>query len=94
MILAVLLFFGLSPRLVVLFIAILTDWFSRAYDTKAWPILGFFFMPYTTLAYMAGILNSHTGSLSGPWVFLVVFAVLLDFANNASVSASRSNSSA
>jgi hypothetical protein len=34
-------------------------------------------MPYTTLAYMAAMLNNH-GELSGAWIVLVVVAVFFD----------------
>ncbi len=42
-----------------------------------WPLLGFLFMPYTTLAYMAAMLNNHH-ELSGAWIVLVVVAVFFD----------------
>ena len=44
-----------APRLVMFFIFLLTNWFASAYQTVIWPLLGFLFMPYTTLAYMAAI---------------------------------------
>jgi hypothetical protein len=66
-----------SPRLVLLFIYLLTDWFSKSFATSTWPILGFLFMPFTTLAYMAAMINNgHV--LSGWWVVLVIVAVLVD----------------
>ncbi|HBC88142.1 MAG TPA: hypothetical protein DCZ94_14425 [Lentisphaeria bacterium] len=65
------------PR-VLMFVALLfTDWFGRSFDTHLWPILGFVFMPYTTLAYMAAMLNNNH-SLSGGWLALFIFAVLVD----------------
>lgn len=65
------------PRVLMLFLVLLTDWFGRAYETRVWPILGFVFMPYTTLAYMAAMLrNNH--SLSGGWIALFIVAVLFD----------------
>ena len=65
------------PRLVMIFIAIFTHWFRAAFDTLLWPILGFLFMPYTTLAYMAAMLNNnHT--VNGGWLALVIFAALVD----------------
>jgi len=68
------------PRVLIFFIWLLTDWFSRGFETVVWPVLGFLFMPYTTLAYLAAMLrNDH--SLSGWWVVLVVFAVLVDLSH-------------
>ncbi|MGD2175504.1 MAG: hypothetical protein PVJ27_08880 [Candidatus Brocadiaceae bacterium] len=66
----------LVPRLTMFFIWLLTDWFSQAFETVVWPLLGFFFMPYTTLACMAAVLRN--GSVSGWWIALVVLAVLVD----------------
>jgi hypothetical protein len=64
------------PRVVMVFILLLTDWFARAYDTVLIPLLGFIFMPYTTLAYMAAMLNA--GRLSGGWLVLVIVAAVVD----------------
>ena len=64
------------PRLAMVLILIFTDWFSRAYDSVLWPVLGFLFMPYTTLAYMAAQLNA--GELRGWWMALFIVAILID----------------
>lgn len=65
------------PRVTMVFVFLLTGWFGRAYDTVVWPLLGFFFMPYTTLAYMAAMLGNNR-SVSGWWLVLVILAVLAD----------------
>jgi hypothetical protein len=65
------------PRVVMFFIFLLTNWFTQAYQTTIWPLLGFLFMPYTTLAYMAAMLNNNH-QLSGAWIVLVVVAVFFD----------------
>jgi hypothetical protein len=65
------------PRLVMIGILIFTNWFSAAFATVFWPILGFLFMPYTTLAYMAAMLRNHH-SVDGGWLVLVVVAVFVD----------------
>jgi len=70
----------LVPRVVLIFIWFLTDWFTRAFETTLWPVLGFLFMPYTTLAYMGAML-AGAGSVSGWWLVLVVVAVLVDLGN-------------
>ncbi len=67
----------LMPRVVMFFILLLTNWFQQAYQTVLWPLLGFFFMPYTTLAYMAAMLNNNH-QLSNGWLVLVIIAVILD----------------
>jgi hypothetical protein len=65
------------PRLVLFLIWLFSDYLGRAYATVLWPLLGFLFMPLTTLAY-AWAMNSNNGSVSGLYLVLVVFAVLID----------------
>jgi hypothetical protein len=65
------------PRFVMAMIFIFTNWFSAAFNSALWPILGFLFMPYTTLAYMAAMLNNHH-TVNGGWMALVVIAALVD----------------
>ena len=67
----------LLPRVVMFFIWLLTDWFGRAFEGWILPLLGFFFMPYTMLAYMAAMLNNNQ-QLSGGWLVLLIVAVIVD----------------
>jgi hypothetical protein len=69
----------LAPRVVMVFIFLLTDWFSRAYETVLWPVLGFIFMPYLTMAYMA--MKLHHGAMTGWWLALVIVAAIVDAAH-------------
>ena len=64
------------PRVVIVLVWLFSGYLGRAYQTPLWPILGFVFMPLTTLAYALAI-NSH-GSLSGFYLFIFIIAVLLD----------------
>ena len=65
------------PRVLMIIAFLMTDWFGRAFETQVWPVLGFLFMPYATLAYMAAMLNNnHT--LSGGWLVLFVVAIVVD----------------
>lgn len=64
------------PRLVMVVMVLAGDYLGRAYQTVLWPLLGFIFMPYTTLAY-AWAKNSH-GSVDGVYLGVVVLAVLVD----------------
>ena len=66
----------LAPRVVMVFIFLLTNWFARAYETTVWPVLGFLFMPYLTMAYMA--MKLHSGALTGWWLALVIAAAVID----------------
>lgn len=66
----------LFPRFAMILLIIFSDYMGRAYDTILWPVLGFIFLPYTTLAY-AFAQNQH-GSVEGLYLALVVVAVLFD----------------
>jgi hypothetical protein len=43
----------ISPRLVLVVMAVFSDVLSRAFDGWVVPLLGFFLLPWTTLAYAA-----------------------------------------
>jgi hypothetical protein len=71
----------LLPRVTMFFIWLLTDWFSRAYESILWPFLGFFFMPYTTLVYMAAMLNNNR-QIDAGWLVAIVIAVVVDLSHH------------
>jgi hypothetical protein len=64
------------PRVVIVCLAVFTHYLGAAYQSLLWPLLGFFFMPYTTLAY-AWAKNS-SGSVDGWYLVVVILAVLAD----------------
>lgn len=64
------------PRIVILLLAVCSNFLGNAYDSALWPVLGFFFMPFTTLAYALAI--NQAGSVDGLYLVLVVIAVLVD----------------
>jgi hypothetical protein len=66
----------LFPRIALSLVWIFSNYLGRAYQTVIWPVLGFIFMPLTTLAY-AWAMNSH-GSVSGFPFAVVLFAALVD----------------
>jgi hypothetical protein len=65
-----------APRLTIVLMVIFTDYIGRAYDTLLWPLLGFIFMPTTTLAY-AWAINAR-GELVGLHLAVFIVAVLID----------------
>jgi hypothetical protein len=65
----------LFPRLTLIVMAIFTDWIGRSFDWMVIPFLGWFFMPYTTLAYIAAQLH---GGLQDWWIVLFILAILAD----------------
>jgi hypothetical protein len=64
------------PRLVLALLFFFTNFLSRAYHGMLIPLLGFFFLPLTTLVY-AWIVNSGAG-LQGIYVVAIVICVLAD----------------
>lgn len=65
-----------TPRFAIILVVIFSDYIGDAYETTIWPLLGFFFMPLTTLSY-AFAMNSN-GSVEGMHLVLVVVTALLD----------------
>ncbi len=66
------------PRVAIVLVVIFSDWLGEAFDTTLWPLLGFFFMPYTTLAYALAWHMQPEGSVTGIGLVVVVIAVLMD----------------
>ena len=66
----------LAPRFAIVLVVVFSDYIGRAYETTLWPLLGFLFMPLTTLAY-AWAINS-SGAVAGVQLVVVVIAVLMD----------------
>ena len=64
------------PRVAIILVVIFSDYIGTAYQTTIWPLLGFFFMPVTTLAYAWAMHSS--GSVAGLQLFVVIIAVLID----------------
>jgi hypothetical protein len=65
------------PRIVMVLLWLFTDYMHRAFQTALWPLLGFIFAPFTTLAW-AFAMNSNGGKIDGIYLILVIIAVLLD----------------
>ena len=77
----VVLFALISPRLALFFVWIFSDWLSRAFDSWWLPLLGFFLLPWTTLAY-AAMYVLGTNEVSGFEWFIVVLAFLADLSSH------------
>jgi hypothetical protein len=65
----------IAPR-VALLLAGCAGAFAGVWDTLLWPVLGFLFMPYTTLAY--GLAYAYGSGMDGIWLVLTIVAVLFD----------------
>ena len=73
----VVLFALISPRLALFFVAVFSDLLSRAFDSWFIPLLGFFLLPWTTLAY-AVMWDLGTNGVTGFEWFIVILAFLAD----------------
>ena len=69
----------ISPRLALVAVWLATDILSRAFDGVLLPLLGFFLLPWTTLAY-ALMWDYGTNEVSGFEIAIVVVAFLADLA--------------
>lgn len=61
----------LTPRFVLVVVWLFSDYLNRAFESGWWPVLGFVFLPTTTIAY-AVARNSFTTRSGGLEVFGVV----------------------
>jgi hypothetical protein len=67
----------LTPRTIMVLLWLFTDYLSRAFDSFLWPVLGFFLLPTTTMAYAVAQNEFH--GVKG-WGFAIVIAgVMVDF---------------
>jgi hypothetical protein len=66
-----------APRLALVLMALFNDEITRAFD-GSWllPLVGWFLLPFTTLAYV--LLHWYFGDVSGFGWFLVALAFLTD----------------
>jgi len=86
-IIALLLLIGPRTAMIVLWFM---DYFKGIFETTIWPILGFIFMPCTTLAY-AFTMHENNRQIDGGWVILMIIAALFDLGMYSSSSRSRSS---
>ena len=64
------------PRVVLILMFLLSTYLERAYHGLVLPILGFIFLPLTTIIY-AWIVNSHE-PIAGIYLVILVIAVIID----------------
>lgn len=65
------------PRVVLVLLFLLSNYLQRAYHDLILPILGFLFLPLTTLVY-AWMINSHRSLELGVNLIILIVAVLID----------------
>jgi hypothetical protein len=78
----------ISPRLALFAIWIFSDLLSRAFDSWVVPLLGFFLLPWTTLAY-AVMWSVGTDKVFGLEWFIVILAFFVDLSSYAQSDRAR-----
>jgi hypothetical protein len=84
----VVLFAFISPRLALFALFLFSDLLSRAFDSWFVPFLGFFLLPWTTLAY--AVMWSSSNHVNGFEWFIVILAFVIDLGSYARGSKERS----
>jgi hypothetical protein len=74
------LFALISPRLALFFLWLFSDVLEDSYEEWIVPLIGFFILPWTTLAY-AVMYVSGANEVSGFEWFIVAFAFFVDLAS-------------
>jgi hypothetical protein len=77
----------LSPRLALFAIFLFSDLLSRAFDSWFVPFLGFFLLPWTTLAY--AVMWASSNRVYGFEWFIVILAFFFDVGSYASRNRAR-----
>jgi hypothetical protein len=72
----------ISPRLALFALFLFSNMLDRAYDSWLLPLIGFFLLPWTTLAY-AVMWDTGTSKVDGFEWFIVILAFLADLASYA-----------
>jgi hypothetical protein len=80
----------LSPRLALFAIFLFSDLLSRAFDSWFVPFLGFFLLPWTTLAY--AVMWASSDHVYGFEWFIVILAFAIDLTSYARSDRLRSRS--
>lgn len=65
------------PRVLLLGLWFLTNWFEGLFDTLLWPVLGFIFLP-TTLFWYTAVQHWYGGEWGTLAIIGIVIALLID----------------
>ena len=72
----------ISPRLAIFAVWLFSNLLSRAFDSWVVPLVGFFLLPWTTLAYVL-MWDAGRGTVEGFEWFIVALGFLADLASHA-----------
>ena len=65
------------PRVVLVLMFLLSNYLERAYHGLILPIIGFIFLPLTTIVY-AWMVNTHRGPMDTVNLIILIIAVVID----------------
>jgi hypothetical protein len=66
----------IGPRAALVLLWLFTNYLARAFDGFLLPLLGFLFLPWTTIAY--AIAQNELGGMSGLGMIVVALGFLVD----------------
>lgn len=67
----------LIPRISIVCLWLMTNWFNEVFTSFLWPILGFFFAP-TTLLWYSVVVQVYDGSWDTFQIIVLILAILTD----------------
>ena len=76
------------PRFMIVVLYFFTDWFNGLFDSMLWPVLGFFFAPFTLLWYTV-VINYWEGDWGTIAIIGMVIAIAADFGGTDSARRKR-----
>jgi hypothetical protein len=70
----------ITPRFILIFLWLFTDYLNAALSSGWWGLLGFFFLPTTTIAYAVAQneFTTVTGGIEAAGIIVIVLGVALD----------------
>lgn len=77
-----------TPRLVMILLYLLSDWFDGVFNSALWPILGFIFLPTSTLWFSA-VHNWWNGDWGVLQIIGMIIALSIDTSTSAASKRSR-----
>ncbi|MGZ8637841.1 MAG: hypothetical protein ACXWXM_00860 [Actinomycetota bacterium] len=71
------LFALVAPRSIMFLLWVFTDYLSQAFGSFLWPLLGFFFLPTTTMAF--AVAENELQGMKGWGLVVLILGVMVDF---------------
>jgi hypothetical protein len=78
----------LAPRVALVLLWLFSSVLDNAFASALWPVLGFIFMPFLTIAYAFAVTTG--GGVQGIWLAIVIIAALADLGAIGGQARSRS----